>query len=120
MIFSSVMDKNSFQTRAKDTSIIATLATLLVLSGVATMLSPTQQLAFADEGKDKTDDHKKDKDHDKKKDKDHDKKKDKDHDHKKKDKDHDHKKDKDKLKDKLKDKYAKFAYKLVERVLAEL
>jgi ABC-type Zn2+ transport system substrate-binding protein/surface adhesin len=52
------------------------LATLLVLSGTAAMLSPTQ--AFADEGKDKSDDkHKSDPKHDDKKseDKKHDDKK---------------------------------------------
>src|ERR671910_666063 len=93
------MSDHSNKTKVKNMSIIWTLATLLVLSGVTAMLSPAQlspaqQLAFADEGEDKKEDkkdHKKEDkkdpkskdDHDKKK-KDssdsHDKKKKKDHD----------------------------------------
>ncbi len=74
--------------KVRNSSVIVTLATLLLLSGVSVMLSPAQQLAFADSGKDKHDD------------------------------------DKKKFKDKLKDKYSKhwekFAYDLVDEILAKL
>ena len=89
--------------RVRNSSVIVTLATLLVLSGVSVMLSPAQQLAFADSGKDKHDD-----------------KKHHDDDKKKKHHDDDKKKFKDKLKDKYSKHWEKFAYDLVDEILAKL